>query len=197
MRPLLYFVVHTHRLVTGCEAGGHGSSTSPPLFTLLQAVLNVIPDGPPVIAAGGITTGAQVAALLTMGAAGVALGTRFLYTTECAYSDEMKSVLLDANLGATVRSLVFDEMLGLLPRITWPEGIDGRAIANDLVVDYTKGMSMDERKRKFEDGKGKGEKERMLVWAGAGVGLVSEIKSASVGTNCPGHNHMDSPLDRM
>ena len=56
----------------GIESGGHGSNTAPSVFTLVSSILAALPQGaPPVLAAGGITTGAEVAAFLTLGAAGV------------------------------------------------------------------------------------------------------------------------------
>lgn len=131
----------------GPEAGGHGPSNSPPLFTLLQAVLLAIPDGPPIVAAGGITTGVQIASLLTMGAAGVVLGTRFLFSTECMFSATMKDVLCNAGINSTVRNSVFDELQG----ITWPNGIDGRAVANELMVDHRKGIDLETRKKGTTD----------------------------------------------
>ncbi|KAJ3533417.1 hypothetical protein NMY22_g7343 [Coprinellus aureogranulatus] len=51
----------------GVEAGGHGAAQGLPLLTLLPLVLSAIgPSAPPVIAAGGVATGSQVAALLTL-----------------------------------------------------------------------------------------------------------------------------------
>lgn len=115
-----------------------------------------------------------------MGAAGVVLGTRFLFTPECMYSDEMKSILVDAGLDATARNYVFDEISGTPPRITWPEGIDGRAIANEIMTDYRKDINLADRIKKYQDGQKNGERERLLVWAGTGAGFVNDIKSASV-----------------
>lgn len=179
MRIPLYLLI-TFLLLTGMEAGGHGSSASPPLFTFIQAVLMALPNGPPILAAGGVSTGAQIASLLTLGAAGVVLGTRFLFTRECMYSDEMKAILVDAGLYSTARNSVFDEVNGTPPRTTWPEGIDGRAVANKIITDYESGLSMEERLVKFQSGQKDGDKERLLIWAGIGSGLVNEIKGASV-----------------
>jgi nitronate monooxygenase len=95
---------------TGNEAGGHGGAKAPPLSSFLQSVLTAIPDGPVVIAAGGVSTGTQIAALLTQGAAGVVLGTRFLFTPECPYSAEKKAVLISSDLNATERGMEFDEV---------------------------------------------------------------------------------------
>jgi nitronate monooxygenase len=164
-------------MCAGIEAGGHGGAKAPPLSSLLQAVLTAIPDGPVVIAAGGVSTGAQIAALLTQGAAGVVLGTRFLFTPECQYSSAMKEVLVSSDFNATERSLVFDEVNQTMG---WPEGINGRAIANDIVRDYLEGAVLDERVKRHDESKAKGEKNRLVIWAGIGAGMTNELKSTTV-----------------
>ncbi len=169
-------VVHNSRILdAGVEAGGHGSSHAPTLSILVSAILAALPNGPPIVAAGGIATGPQVASLLTLGASGVILGTRLLFTPECAYTPTQKSLLLKADLNATTRGMCFDEVNRTLG---WPEGIDGRAIANGIWMDAQEGLDMEERILKYDEGKEKGEEERVLVWAGAAAGLTKEIKGA-------------------
>ena len=62
----------------GGEGGGHTGSV--PTSILLPQVLDAVQV--PVIAAGGIATGRGLAAALAAGAAGIAMGTRFLMTTD-------------------------------------------------------------------------------------------------------------------
>ncbi|KAJ6587918.1 2-nitropropane dioxygenase [Mycena capillaripes] len=165
-------------VVQGIEAGGHGSATAPPLFVLLQAVLNEFRSGggPLVLAAGAISTGAQIASLLTMGADGVVLGTRFLFTPECQYIPAKKEALIKADLGATFRGRAFDQVNRLN---SWPSHCDGRALSNHIVEDYRAGLSLDERIEKFEQSAQNGEDSRLTIWAGVGVGLTNEIKGAA------------------
>ncbi|KAJ7153971.1 2-nitropropane dioxygenase [Mycena crocata] len=164
-------------VVQGVEAGGHGGAGSPPLFVLLQAVLREIsPGGPLVIAAGGIATGTQIAALLAMGADGVALGTRFLFTPEFGYTPEKKDLLINADLSATVRGMAFDEVGRTMG---WPAAIDGRAIANDIIADCEAGLSLEERLARFDESARNGETSRLVVWAGVGAGLTKEIVGAA------------------
>jgi len=163
-------------VVQGIEAGGHGGAKAPFLSTLLQAVITAIPNGPPIIATGGITTGAQIAALLTQGATGVALGTRFLYTNECQYSPTMKQVLLSSNINSTERSVVFDEVNRTMG---WPEGVDGRAISNEIIKDHLEGIPLEERLKRFDQSKSKGDKNRLVIWAGAGVGITNKIMNTT------------------
>lgn len=132
-------------------------------------------DGPLVLAAGGVATGAQIALFLTLGASGVVLGTRFLFTHESAYSAARKDVLVQAGLNATARGLMFDEVGRTMG---WPDGIDGRAIANGIWRDHDEGLDLDERLRRFDEGGARGESERLVIWAGMGVGLTDKIQSA-------------------
>ncbi|CAL1712603.1 unnamed protein product [Somion occarium] len=164
-------------IVQGIEAGGHGGAHTPPLFELLPAVIEALPNGPLLVAAGGIATGPQIAALLTLGADGVALGTRFLFTPECAWPPVKKQMLLDADLNSTVRGMAFDEVMTFLG---WPKGVNGRAIRNKIVDDVEEGASMEERIKRFKESEQKGEKDRVVVWAGIGAGLTNEIKPTSV-----------------
>ena len=163
--------------VSGIEAGGHGGGYAPPLFLLLPSILAALPNGPPVIAAGSIATGAQIAALLTMGASGVAVGTRFLFTHECQYTNAMKDVLVSATVKDTTRTLAFDEVNRTMG---WPAGYNGRAIANDIIKDYEEGLSLEERMSRFDQSAACGDKSRLVIWAGMGTGLTNKITSASV-----------------
>ncbi|KAJ3745563.1 2-nitropropane dioxygenase [Lentinula detonsa] len=114
----------------GIESGGHGGSYAPPLFDLLQSILEH-PFGssprPVVLAAGGLANGADIALQLTLGAAGVVMGTRFLLSPESKYTDAQREALIAANTEDTVRTVAFDQARGT---IDWPEGIDGRGLRN-------------------------------------------------------------------
>ncbi len=163
-------------LYTGNEAGGHGSATAPPLNQLLTAVVKALPDDRPVIvAAGGIATGAQIASILTLGADGAALGTRFLMTHESGYPQAKKDALVKAGLLSTARSTAFDDVN---KTVGWPEWTDGRGIANGIIDDVKKGLDLPTRLANAEGSKG--DMSRTTIWAGAGVGLNSEIQFTEV-----------------
>ncbi|MCV7152736.1 NAD(P)H-dependent flavin oxidoreductase [Mycolicibacterium pyrenivorans] len=85
-------------IVQGSEAGGH---TGPVATTLLlPSVLDAIDI--PVIAAGGFYDGRGLAAALSYGAAGVAMGTRFLLSADSPVPDAVKRRYLEAQLDGTV-----------------------------------------------------------------------------------------------
>ena len=166
-------------IIPGGEAGGHGRTTTPPLLTLLQAVLAAIPNQyrPIIVAAGGISSGGQIAALLTLGADGVIVGSRFLVSPESEYTAAQKQTILDADFNSTTRHRAFDEVA----RIDyWPSGIEGRALANDILTDAQEGEDLETRLKKHDEGLAKGEKERLVSWAGVGVGHLKEVKPAAV-----------------
>ena len=76
----------------------------------------------PVIAAGGIFNGKDIARMLSMGASGVQLATRFVCTEECGVSQEFKQAYLDAKKEDIVI-------------IKSPVGMPGRAIQNKFLRD--------------------------------------------------------------
>jgi nitronate monooxygenase len=100
-----------------------------PLMVILPLIISAISskNAPPIVAAGGVATGPQIASLLTLGASGVALGTRFLLSPESLYSDIQCHALVSADSSLSVRTLAFDHVRDTLG---WPKGVDGRALRN-------------------------------------------------------------------
>jgi NAD(P)H-dependent flavin oxidoreductase YrpB (nitropropane dioxygenase family) len=96
-------------IVQGGEGGGH---TGPVATTLLlPSVLDAVAGtGIPVIAAGGFFDGRGLAAALSYGAAGVAMGTRFLLTTDSTVPESVKRRYLEAELNGTVVTTRVDGM---------------------------------------------------------------------------------------
>lgn len=96
-------------IVQGGEGGGH---TGPVATTLLlPSVLDAVRGtGIPVIAAGGFFDGRGLAAALSYGAAGVAMGTRFLLTSDSTVPDAVKRRYLEAALDGTVVTTRVDGM---------------------------------------------------------------------------------------
>lgn len=161
----------------GNEAGGHGNGSAPPTATLVSEILKAIGTKcPPLLAAGGLANGTDIASMIKLGAAGAVLGTRFLLSHESLYSDAQKQVLLAADGASTVRSMAFDYARNT---IGWPEGVDGRGIRNKLVTTFDQG-GVDAVKKEFEDGLKERDIERTIVWAGTGIGSMNRIMGVEV-----------------
>jgi nitronate monooxygenase len=79
-------------IAVGAGAGGHCGSIS----TLVLTPYLVEKTGLPVIAAGGISTGEQMAAALALGACAVVVGTRLIATDEAGAAQEYKQAVIAA-----------------------------------------------------------------------------------------------------
>lgn len=167
-------------VVQGGEAGGHSGGHALPMFPLLQAVLSAIPHehetSPLIVAAGGIYTGAQAAAVLTLGADGCLVGTRFIGTKESSYSDAAKKAIIDADFMSTAKNRIFDQTS---KSDEWPLGVEGRAIANDVLTDYHGGLSLLDRVKNHDEALERGDNNRLVIWAGLGIGQIKEVEAAS------------------
>ena len=85
-------------IATGGEGGGHvGAVPTSLLVPQVAAAVDV-----PVIAAGGFFDGRGLVAALAWGAAGIAMGTRFLLTSDSPVPDAVKQLYLTAGLDGTV-----------------------------------------------------------------------------------------------
>jgi NAD(P)H-dependent flavin oxidoreductase YrpB (nitropropane dioxygenase family) len=90
--------------IQGGEGGGHTGSV--PTTLLLPQVLDAVKV--PVVAAGGFFDGRGLAAALAYGAAGVAMGTRFLMTRDCPVPEVTKSRYVGAGLDDIVLTTRLD-----------------------------------------------------------------------------------------
>ncbi|WKS95864.1 NAD(P)H-dependent flavin oxidoreductase [Riemerella columbina] len=90
-------------VVEGFEAGGHNGRDETTTFCLVPNVRRHIDL--PLIAAGGIATGAQMKAAMILGADGVQIGSRFAATTEASAHDHFKQKIVEAKEGDTQLTL--------------------------------------------------------------------------------------------
>ncbi|MFE8012065.1 NAD(P)H-dependent flavin oxidoreductase [Streptomyces antibioticus] len=106
----------------GYEAGGHTGEIASMVLTpeVVDAVAPL-----PVLAAGGIGSGRQIAAALALGAQGVWLGSLWLTTTEAdLHSPALTRKLLDAGSGDTVRSRALTGKPARQLRTEWTDAWD-------------------------------------------------------------------------
>jgi enoyl-[acyl-carrier protein] reductase II len=85
-------------IAEGLESGGHIGSVS--TLALLPQVVDAVRI--PVIAAGGVGDGRGLVAALSLGAAGVQMGTRFVCTDECIAHANYKEAIIKANERSTL-----------------------------------------------------------------------------------------------
>jgi NAD(P)H-dependent flavin oxidoreductase YrpB (nitropropane dioxygenase family) len=97
-------------VVQGAEGGGHTGQV--PTSLLLPQVVDAVDI--PVIAAGGFFDGRGLVAALAYGAAGIAMGTRFLLTSDSGVGDDVKRRYLAATVTDTV---VTDALDGVPQRL--------------------------------------------------------------------------------
>jgi enoyl-[acyl-carrier protein] reductase II len=87
----------------GFEAGGHNGREETSTLTLIPQVRQAI--SLPLIAAGGIGTGAGILSALSLGAEGVQMGTRFALSKESSANEAFKQLCTTLNEGDTLLSL--------------------------------------------------------------------------------------------
>lgn len=87
----------------GFEAGGHNGREETTTFCLIPNVRRKISI--PLIAAGGIATGRQILAAMTLGADGVQMGSRFAASFESSAHELFKNEIVKAQEGDTVLTL--------------------------------------------------------------------------------------------
>lgn len=174
-------------VVQGSDAGGHGLARSASIISLLPEVVDMLAaigrNDLPVLAAGGITDGRGVAAALTLGAAGVVMGTRFLAASEAGIAAGWQreiTRLADGGV-STTRSTLCDR---LKETKGWPARYDGRAAVNRGHEDEESGMRDGENVRLYREELERGDAAwgasgRMVTYAGTGVGLVRDVKPAA------------------
>ena len=147
-------------VVQGTDAGGHGAAQGAGIISLVPETIDAVKELctssslplPSFIAAGGISDGRGVAAALTLGAQGVCLGTRYLAASEATIAQGYQGAVLRASDGGstTIRSSVYDQLRGTTE---WPPGYGGRGVINASFRDHEAGLSFDDNKKLWIDGR--------------------------------------------
>ncbi|MDP1803336.1 MAG: nitronate monooxygenase family protein, partial [Bacteroidota bacterium] len=87
----------------GFEAGGHNGREETTTLVLIPQIRKAVTL--PLIAAGGIGSGSQMAAAFALGAEGVQVGSRFVATPESSAHQNFKNAVISTNEGDTVLTL--------------------------------------------------------------------------------------------
>jgi len=109
----------------GYEAGGHTGEIAS--MVLVPEIADAVGARAPVLAAGGIGCGRQIAAALALGAVGVWMGSAWLTTEEYAYGSAMpamREALLAATSSDTVRSRIYSGKPARLLKNRWTRAWD-------------------------------------------------------------------------
>ncbi len=167
--------------VRGIEGGGrmHGDQ---PLWTLLNDVLDAVEV--PVLAAGGLATARDLAAVLAAGADGARMGTRFVATEESGAHPAYKQAIVESSPDDTVMTTDFS--------VFWPEGPQPHRVlrrsieaANRIEGEFSgETMLFGERQPmpKFSIAPpvadSTGNVEAFAMYAGTSVGAIDKIEPA-------------------
>ncbi len=163
----------------GGEAGGHCGEVStivliPQVLRAIKPIRNI-----PVLAAGGIMTGRQMAACMAMGAAGVWTGSVWLATNESETSEIFREKMVAARSRDTVRSRCRTGKPSRQLRSAWTDAWEGPNSPGPLPMPFQSFISepaLDAAQRAAEKGNPQA-RELVTYFVGQGVGLVDSVKS--------------------
>jgi NAD(P)H-dependent flavin oxidoreductase YrpB (nitropropane dioxygenase family) len=166
-------------IAEGWEAGGHCGEVS--TLVLVPEVLRAIKPirDIPVLAAGGIMTGRQMAASIALGAAGVWTGSVWLATTESEVSEIFREKMIAARSRDTVRSRCRTGKYSRQLRSAWTDAWETPESPQPLPMPFQSIISepaLGAAQRAAQGGNSKA-RELVTYFVGQGVGLVDSIKS--------------------
>ena len=167
-------------IVAGGEAGGHCGEVSS--MVLIPEVYNAIKDikDVPILAAGGIASGSQMAAAMAMGASGAWCGSVWLTTTEAETNPIVKEKMLIASSADTVRSKSRTGKHSRQLRSPWTDAWENSDQVQPL-PSPVQPLVAEPALRKLDKLSLAGNKQAAdlaTYWVGQAVGLMNETKSA-------------------
>ncbi|MGB0262478.1 MAG: NAD(P)H-dependent flavin oxidoreductase [Henriciella sp.] len=168
-------------IVAGGEAGGHCGDVS--TMVLIPEVARAVRDmgaSTPILAAGGITTGEQMAASMAMGAAGAWCGSVWLTTSEAETNPVVKEKMIEASSRDTVRSRARTGKHSRQLRSPWTDAWESEDAPEALPMPLQSLVSEPALKHidKLSQGGHEGAKALATYWVGQGVGLMNQSMSA-------------------
>ena len=167
-------------VAAGGEAGGHCGEVS--TLVLIPEIHEAIqPYGDiPILAAGGIVTGRQMAACMAMGAAGVWTGSVWLTTSEAETNPVVKEKMLAASSRDTVRSTARTGKPSRQLRSAWTDAWEAEASPAPLPMPLQSLVTEPALREvdKLSQSGHAGAKQLATYWVGQGVGLMNRQMSA-------------------
>ena len=168
-------------VVSGTEAGGHCGSVS--TMVLIPEVYQAIqPYGDvPILAAGGIVTGKQMAGAMAMGASGAWCGSVWLTTVESEVPPVIKEKMVAANSSQTVRSRSRTGKHSRQLVSPWTDAWESDQAPDPLPMPLQPMVAEPalQKVNKLAEGGHDGAKDLATYWVGQGVGLMNQSISAS------------------
>ena len=168
-------------VVAGGEAGGHCGDVStmvlvPEVYNAVKKIKDV-----PILAAGGITTGSQMAAAMTMGADGAWCGSVWLTTVESEIHPIVKEKMIAANSSQTVRSRSRTGKHSRQLVSPWTDAWESDKAPDPLPMPLQPMVAEPAlaKVNKLAEGGHDGAKGLATHWVGQGVGLMNASISAS------------------
>lgn len=168
-------------VVSGTEAGGHCGEIST-LVVVTEVLDTLRKEGAdvPVLAAGGIVTGQQMAGCMMMGAAGVWTGSVWLTTTEAETLPSIKEKMLTASSRETVRSKSRTGKYTRQLRSPWTDAWQEEDAPEPLPMPLQgliSGPALNRIDKLAESGH-PGAKKLATYWVGQGVGMMNDSLSS-------------------
>lgn len=166
-------------IVSGTEGGGHCGEVS--TMVLVPEVCEAVQSsGVPILAAGGIVTGRQMAACMAMGAAGVWTGSVWLTVSEAETSPVIVEKYLRAGSRDTVRSQARTGKYSRQLRSPWTDAWESEGAPTPLPMPLQSLVSEPALARVTalaEDGH-EGAKELATSFVGQGVGMMNSRQTS-------------------
>jgi NAD(P)H-dependent flavin oxidoreductase YrpB (nitropropane dioxygenase family) len=163
-------------VAAGTEAGGHcGEVTTMVLVPEVIAAIKPIREVP-VLAAGGIVTGRQVAAAIALGAAGAWMGSVWLTTEEAETAPYTKQKMLAATSRDTIRSRSRTGKPSRQLKSDWTAAWESEESPGALPMPLQSLLSEPVMRRidTLAEQGNKGAQELATYWVGQGVGLMNK-----------------------
>lgn len=158
----------------GSEGGGHaGEVTSMILWP--QMVEAVAPL--PVLAAGGIASGKQILAAMSMGVEGVWLGSMWLNATEAAAEPAQRESYMNASSEDTIRSRSFTGKTARMLKNEWTEAWDRDDTPDPLPMPLQGYLTFDATRRTHRYAGSGGTQKVAFNPVGQVVGQINQVES--------------------